>query len=148
MSVCISGCDRRQFAKVAGQVAKRMAHHIAQLGVKMDLGDKDFAFASDEFLLQAAKLAMGVLGGTAAHAVRKLGVDYAVPARGTRTRKVRAARFNSGKIRWCRLCKLGFKNQGARVVYARVFLHTTFGASMLQQRASYALSKACSVELG
>ncbi len=77
--------------------------------------------ASSNDLLVAAKAAMGVLGGSAVQAVRKLGVDYAISARGRKTRKVRAARAASGRARWSRLCKLGLKNQGTRLMYAGIF---------------------------
>ena len=98
--------------------------------MKLDLGDKAFLMASSDDLLVAAKAAMGILGGSAVQAVRKLGVDYAISARGKKNRKVRAARAASGRARWRRLCKLGLKNQGTRLVYAGILPHSTFGAAL------------------
>ena len=54
----------------------------------------------------------------------------AISARGKKNRKVRAARAASGRARWRRLCKLGLKNQGTRLVYAGILPHSTFGAAL------------------
>ena len=107
-------------AHAAGSLARSLAAHVTGLGMKLDLGDKAFLMASSGDLLVAAKAAMGELGGSAVQAVRKLGVDYAISVRGKKNRKVRAARAASGRARWRRLCKLGLKNQGTRLVYAGI----------------------------
>ncbi len=98
--------------------------------MKLDPGGKAFLMASSGDLLVAANAAMGELGGSAVQAVRKLWVDYAISVRDKENRKVRAARAASARVRWRRLCKLGLKNQGARLVYAGILPHTTFGAAL------------------
>ena len=87
----------RAIAHAAGSLARSLAAHVTSLGMKLDLGDKAFLMASSGDLLVAAKAAMGVLGGSAVQAVRKLGVDYAISVRGKKNRKVRAARAASGR---------------------------------------------------
>ncbi len=117
-------------ARAAGSLSKTLAKHVEELGMKLDLGDKAFLLASSEHLLQAAMKAMGILGGTMVQAVRKLGVDYAISDRGKKNRKVRNARIMSGKGRWAKLCKMGLKNQGTRLVYAGILPPSTFGAAL------------------
>ena len=75
ISVCISGTCAKAIVRAAGYLARSLAAHVDQLGMKLDLGDKAFLMASSNELLVAAKVAMGVLGGSAVQAVRKLGVD-------------------------------------------------------------------------
>ncbi len=48
--------------------------------MKLNPADKAFVLASEEESLKAAKEAMGV-GRVSFHAVRKLGVDYAISKR-------------------------------------------------------------------
>ncbi len=81
ISVCLSGANRRRLSGAAGILARTMAHHVASLGMKLDLGGKALVLASDEELLKAAKEAMRVLAGSLVHAVRKLGVDCAISTR-------------------------------------------------------------------
>ena len=57
-------------------------------------------------------------------------MDYAISTRGKKNRKVRAARVASGRARWSRLCKLGLKNLGTRLVYAGILPHSTFGSAL------------------
>ncbi len=66
-----------------------MAQHVTMVGMKLDLADKAFVLASDEELLQAAKLVKGVQAGSAVHSVRKLGVDCAISNKGRKNHKVR-----------------------------------------------------------
>ncbi len=84
--------------------------------------------ASDEALQCAGKQVMGVMAGSAVHSVRKLGVDYALSKCGEKIRKVRQAW--SGSQRWRKLCKLGLRSQLARLVYAGILLHASFGAAV------------------
>ncbi len=126
----LSGTNRKHLVQAAVRLARKLAQNIDELGMKLDLGDKASALASDEELLHAAKNIMRVLAGSAVHPVRKLGVHYAISKRGKKILKVRQARFKSGSQTWRRLCKLGLRNHGTRVVYAGILPHTSFGAAL------------------
>jgi hypothetical protein len=130
ISVCISGKNGPALVRASGELARKLAFHVEGLGMKLDLGDKAFLMASTEALLVECKKAMGDLGGTMVQAVRKLGVDYAISARGKKNRKARMARQVSGKARWKKMCKMGLQNQGTRLVCAGILPHTTFGAAL------------------
>ena len=80
-----------------------MVAHIQSIGMKLDLGDKAFALASDAGLLRQLKHQLGELGGSAVHSVRKLGVDYALSDKGRKIAAVRRERLRSGLRRYKRL---------------------------------------------
>ena len=58
ISVCISGTNSRAIAHAAGSLARSLAAHVTELGMKLDLGDKAFLMASSDDLLVAAKAAI------------------------------------------------------------------------------------------
>ncbi len=129
-------------AKAAGSLARSMAHHVSMLGMKLDWDDKDFVLVSDEGPLQAAERSMIFLAGSAVHAVRKLGMDYAAFKRGKKMQNVGNFCSQRGTLRWKRLCKMAFKNQGTvrrhAATYDPLELHC-----MLRRRGRCAQYTAC-----
>ena len=78
VSVMLEGPDRAALVDAAGRLARALEVHISAIGMRLDLGDKAFALASDGALVKRLQRELGELGGCAVESVRKLGVDYAL----------------------------------------------------------------------
>ncbi len=130
VSVVLQGQDRGLALEVAGRLAALLAAHVASTGMKLDLGDKAFALASDASLLRQLKGQLGVLGGSALHSVRELGADYALSDQGRKIAAVRWERLRSGLRRYKRLKRLGCLGVGTEVVASGGIPHVSYGSAL------------------